>query len=784
MSEKQIVPVNNNLPAVSKEENAIILHPVLSYGLVDPLYYSFTYKYDETISFRMDESNKNSANNEFIEAEFDDDVPESYKKYYALAAASGVLTGVLCFAKLSEDKLKNIDKWKKDDWQKYIIYAAEFVGCKKKDYKSASKYLVSLANKKINKSETVKECIVLLNMHPSLAGLVFSLISQFTGKAFVLSSDGEFEMKSLPKYYFIGRNNQEKIVAAFLYWLFALAAAQAESGRRILDDLNVPAGLLNIIKAFTKSAFLSKIPTSYMETEKSYSEWIKSVLDSAEMPDDIGNNDKKTFLVQLMKMTLDFSEEAFPVLVNECIVRALYIIVRVTEAVKKYNVHSFDDLNKVPVLEIIPQDDRLLSGMCLAASASFVGVNISVAAIKAVASAKVDGRPFLNEFITEVNIAGIGRLIFACTADSKYWGNDVKPIFQRKQHSQKHDTHTEDSEAFSSLSLDAIQARILYCFENIAVEKDIAKTEKPEVAENKRQWLNIWRKNILSGSNIPHEYASEYFVENEDLLFDGIYELSKDKSNLSWFYLLAQELALFEPYCALGGDNDQKYKKLKKQYDYVSDQFVRRQTIVSQGELDAIIKTYKKYTDIITGKTTKAVAAIVGGTAVTILTGGLALTFAPGIAAMIAGEAVVGLHGAALTSASLAFVGGGSIAAGGLGMAGGTAIITGGGALIGLAGSSGVSAATILMTASSDYWVRQSAKLLTYAKCTLCDVFHNRTAVHALLDLVSQAVKDTDCEYNELRNENNDLDSGYLKKLKEYSGYLAKVESELKKLDK
>ncbi len=52
--------------------------------------------------------------------------------------------------------------------------------------------------------------------------------------------------------------------------------------------------------------------------------------------------------------------------------------------------------------------------------------------------------------------------------------------------------------------------------------------------------------------------------------------------------------------------------------------------------------------------------------------------------AMIAGEVVAGLSGAALTSASLAVVGGGSLAAGGLGIAGGTAIITGGGALLGM----------------------------------------------------------------------------------------------------
>lgn len=489
-----------------------------------------------------------------------------------------------------------------------------------------------------------------------------------------------------------------------------------------------------------------------------------------------------------MKMALDLGKDAFPVLVNECIVRSLFILSRVLEVVQSYNVRTFDDLKAVPALEFVPRDNRLLSGMCLSATAAFVGVNLSVAAIKALTAVKAGDRKFLQAFITEVNIAGIGRLIFSCAADSKYWGSDVKPIFQRKPHSHKSCTapYTDEveSEAFNPLYLDTIQARILYCFENIAVQKDIEKTEKSDVVGKKRQWLDEWRKGILSGANIPHEYADQYFVEDEDVLFDGIYELAKDKSNFAWFYLLTQELALFEPYCALGGDGDGEYKKLKRQYDYVPDQFIRRQTIASQTELDTILKTYKKYTDYMTGKMVKTITAIVGGTAATALTGGLALTFAPGIAAMIAGEAVVGLHGAALTSASLAFVGGGSIAAGGLGMAGGTAIITGGGALIGLAGSGGISAAAMLMTTNSDYWVRQSAKLLTYAKCTLCDRLQDKAAVNGLLIQVSQTAKDIAEEITDLKEEDNDLDSDYIKKLCEYNDCLDKVEFELKKLNK
>lgn len=65
------------------------------------------------------------------------------------------------------------------------------------------------------------------------------------------------------------------------------------------------------------------------------------------------------------------------------------------------------------------------------------------------------------------------------------------------------------------------------------------------------------------------------------------------------------------------------------------------------------------------------IVGCLGVGALCVVTGGLA---APAIGAAL-GTSVLGLSGAAATSAGLAALGGGSLAAGGLGMAGGTALI-------------------------------------------------------------------------------------------------------------
>jgi len=396
---------------------------------------------------------------------------------------------------------------------------------------------------------------------------------------------------------------------------------------------------------------------------------------------------------------------------------------------------------------------------------------------------------FSETFFAELNIAGIGRFLFACVSDSKYWGEDIRILLQRngkskQSHTQNEYEPFEENDSFKPLSLNAVQTCLLYCLENILVQYDILHTQKPEVAENKALWLNRWRELLLRGFGIPSDQADKLFVEDEDVLYNGFFQLSQDKSNWGWFYLLTQELALFKPYYPLGCSEDKAFRKLKLESNYVEDRFIRRQTIVSQAEVDAIVKTYFKYDGYVSGSTKNKIIGASVTAVVAVATGGMALTFAPAIAAAIAGEAVVGLHGAALTSASLAFVGGGSLAAGGFGMAGGTAIITGGGALLGLAGSGSVSAATMMLQAPSKYWVRQGAKLLTYSNCVLCDYLNEKEYAKGILHQIEFAISNTEDEIKSLKTESNDLNKEILKKTEEYLKYLKRCQNELQRLIK
>lgn len=790
MSENQLVPRKVVLPAVLKKTEEETHLAVVNYEKIDPAHYSFSYRFDDDVDFRMDESDQTADATDFIEAEFDEGIEEADKIYYSVAAASGILTGAISMLHFTEEQLKAIDTFKEKDWKPVVVSVANLIGYKKSDYKGASKYLVTRAVRTIEKNEKTKETLAILSEHPSLAGLVFSVIAQFSGKAVCVSENGVVSKHKLPDYYAVGETNAEKIVCAVLYWLFALAADEAISKRRVLDEIGISAALLKKIKEFANFPFMKKIPSNYEEAEEAFSLWLKSTITGAEIYSESEEPEGKfNPLFALMGIALNIAEDSFPVLINECIVRGLYVLLRICSEVKERRITSFEELMDIPTASVLPQSGHVLSRMCLIASASFAAANIACATLKAVKDKKTQGRKFSETFFAELNIAGIGRFLFACVSDSKYWGEDIRILLQRngkskQAHTQNEYEPFEENDAFKPLSLNAVQTCLLYCLENILVQYDISHTQKPEVAENKALWLSRWKELLLRGFGIPTNQADKLFIEDENALYNGFFQLSQDKSNWGWFYLLTQELALFKPYYPLGCPEDKAFKRLKLESDYVEDRFIRRQTIVSQAEVDAIVKTYSRYDGYVSGSTKNKIIGASATAFAAIATGGMALTFAPGIAAAIAGEAVVGLHGAALTSASLAFVGGGSLAAGGLGMAGGTAIITGGGALLGLAGSGSVSAATMMLQAPSEYWVRQGAKLLTYSNCVLCDYLNEKEYAKGILHQIEFAISNTEEEIKSLKAESNDLDKEMLKKTEEYLKYLKRCQSELQKLTK
>ena len=63
MSNNQLVPVEKKLPLVIKKKNTDISTPVITYTLLDPMHYSFSYNVEDSITIRMEEAENATSGN-------------------------------------------------------------------------------------------------------------------------------------------------------------------------------------------------------------------------------------------------------------------------------------------------------------------------------------------------------------------------------------------------------------------------------------------------------------------------------------------------------------------------------------------------------------------------------------------------------------------------------------------------------------------------------------------------------------------------------------------------
>lgn len=793
----ELVKYDQNAKLAVIQENKLN-NFVVFYQNVDPGHYAFSYKVNDDITINMVESDRRSNTSEFVDAEFEDEVPESDKACYLAAAASGLLIGALKEAGFADAFEENVEKLKNEkDWKKYVVTLAAKLGYMKSDFDGAVKFLAKMAvqivgDDTIDKAkEQAKKCLSKAAAHPSVVGLIFSITSQFTKKDYKFENR-TITVSDIPDYYSVGRNYHEKIAYGLLYWVFDLAVDVAYAKRNILDDLTlVPKELVKLIKAFLDSDLMKDVPHNYEEAIRLYSQWIKKLFENSSIQTgegDTGDFDLEESINISMK---GLFRDTMPIVLNECIIRGFYFVHRLTAEIRRNNIRSINDLNSIKPENVLPINNRVVSSMCLISSAAYMGVNGCRVLIEYLKGKSVGDRDFKEVLLSTIDLVGLGRFCIAVAMDAGYWKDDFNAFYERirepKEPGDKgiYNETTFDSarvdvddKIFEKFTLDALQARLLYSFEAIALEKDIEKTKDKEDRIKKEEWFEIWKSRILLGQS-PEKI--DYFIYDEDMLYDGLFELSKDKDNLTWLYLMGTEMVLFEPYRPLGTSRDKEFSKLNVEYDYVKNQFIRRQTIVSQSEVDAFCEKYKKYYGSISGNTTMMAMKIGLAAAGLAAGGGLALVFAPSIAVLLAGEAVAGLHGAALTSASLAFIGGGSLAAGGLGMAGGTAIIAGGGAVLGLASSAGtVSIASMLKQMDEATVVKMSAKLAAFCDVVINGILNDKETIGKLKNAIEGILTESKKELDALKKEDSDLDKDTIERLKNYIKYMTKLNDILK----
>lgn len=710
-----------------------------------------------------------------------------------VALGSGIVCGIIdmfCVGEFSLAHGREISSKNVDELVKKI---SKMMGCESDDLKSCVKFLedkfpIPADGNTPDFGGGLQHHLRDFAHHPTIVGLVFSLLTQFTYKSYGTDVLGNFIIVDVPQRsrIFIGENNSSKIINGTLVWFFHLISDIAGSSSTVglSGGTGIPGPILSIAKEISVLPFFKNLKMNDMSMSELLSKLFNGTL--------LAEHDDKGKIIKDSVVKLDFrgemgiavelGKQAIPVIANECIVRTFYMIRQMAQQIKQINVRSIDDFKKIDIKKILPVDSPTLTMMLTIATGVFTALDVSEAVIT-------------NKYWVSINYVGVGRFALALEGEmvwalkrrnlrkirdmyEKFYRNvfaDIdKRIYERIGEGMEYD----------KFGLNEEQTEILYNIEYYKTINDIECTKVPvggeKIRELKREWIEEWKSYMTAG------FSSFMNTVNAELNWYTLEELDeKIKDNdpkKPWFRLVLLEAMLFEPYFPMSTETDKKgnevttkkYSKLnspiagykKGEGDkYLEERFATVHQL--SGYLNRLRKCYDKVIFELNDVLKTAITSIVITSGITILAVATAGALAPAIAVTLVGANFTGLSGAALTSACLAYLGGGAIAAGGFGMAGGTIAIVGGGAVLGLgvgAGVGGAAGAASLMGKKNT--IMQSAKLLVSVREVFLNDEKDLEYSNTVYEKYVKTIQDIEKGLVELRLKADTADNIEKKKLK------------------
>ena len=653
---------------------------------------------------------------DLVRVEFEDDVSKADRLDCLAAASIGVLSGILNVFWQKKFDIEGARDWGAEKVEALVVKAAKSQGFKPKTdaeddtLRAAIRFLEEKFPLAADKAPAemgggLQHHLRDFEHHPSPLGLFFSVLTQFTRRAYGTDTAGSFMVVDLPADAAIGKNFNEKIAFGTVRWLFHLVSDMAGSSNTPGAGTGIPGPILSFLKELSALPFFGNYNIDYKGSEIAFSQYISKLFNGTAIRDEDGKPIRFDLRAEVGVIDQALSQVK-SVIANECIVRGYYFVSRLLTEIKQKEIASIADIGMVDPTRVLPHNNRALKRMMSISSSVFVAVNVGNAAIRAAAKSGGSKSAFAKGVLVRLNYFGIARMALALKDDAPYIAEDLKELIE-----ERFGDYVRFTQDFSLLELSPRTARVLNSIEAFALENDISATKNAKQQKIKTEWAKRWREKVALEMGVDE---GAYFLSEENVCSE-LRALGGEGATTSWEALFVLELAQFKPYVPFEKHDGKQDKSPKYGVDYLRKVLPTKQDVLTSKEIKSILASRDRYERKLTGSTAKA---FVGGAAVVVVTaatGGAAYAFAPLIAPMIAGEAVAGLSGAALTSASLAAIGGGSLAAGGLGMAGGTAILAGGGALLGLAGSGTVALAANVGALPEQYVLGECCKLLAFA---------------------------------------------------------------------
>lgn len=257
-----------------------------------------------------------------------------------------------------------------------------------------------------------------LSHHASIAGLVASILTQFTKHGYFSNSSGQYLPISIDPNSgdLIGKTIPQKISCGFANWFWHLMSDVAgTSGKTAGAGMGIPGPVLSLAKE------LSMLPG----------------LNRTALPEIVNS----IFADSRMDFRSEVSQ-SIPVLLNDILIRIFYSVRRfIAEYRKKQKLTTIDWKT------VVPFGNRTVARMITIATGTFTAVDIADAAIRAGAESGGVAPAFWSSFAIRVNIVGVGRFAVACGTDIRM-GIRREKLINKEMHMQSVQMHLYNAKVF------------------------------------------------------------------------------------------------------------------------------------------------------------------------------------------------------------------------------------------------------------------------------------------------------------------------------------------------
>lgn len=431
---------------------------------------------------------------------------------YYVAIASGVVCAMLDILWVGEFGLKRGREITSEQVQGVVKKVANMFGCNTDDITEAVRFLeekfpLAADGNTPDFGGSRQHHLRDFAHHPTIVGLIFSLITQFTGMSYGTNTLGQFMVVPVSErsMQYIGKDVPDKIFKGTVIWFFHLVSDVAGSSNSAgtTGGMGILGPILALAKEISALPFMKEVTVDEMSLSVFLSKLYNGTLFIQRDSD--GKIIKGTEIRMDLRGELGAIEEigrqSVPVIANDVIVRSFYFVRRFMMEAKNSAIQSISDLKDLDWDNIKPFGSPTVDRMLFVATGVFTTIDIADAA-------------FVEKSWLSVNYVGVGRFTIALGAETLHFlkQRDVVIIRDMYETIERNTFNTTDMNVYEriadgmtldKLGLTVEQTEILYNIEFYKTINDINGTSVPIIRDKvvalKSEWINEWKEYLEMG---------------------------------------------------------------------------------------------------------------------------------------------------------------------------------------------------------------------------------------------------------------------------------------------